>query len=213
MRGGSIMTWAYINAGAVATSSTTSITPVLPSGISLGSLLIIFVNTTSTTNPTIPSGYTSAVTGSDTNTRLCVWYKIATASESNPAISVSSGGNTNAVILAYSGVSALDVLGTSKAVAASTSFATNSLTTTTRDDFVVSVFSGGFAIGTWTSPSGVNTRITVNPSGSFDGLLIVDESVGDPSATTVRTATISTSHTGSTFALSFSSISGFLRMF
>lgn len=174
----------FIGAGAVVTSSNPTV-PV-PSGYQAGDLLILVAGC-ATNVASLPSGWTSDYSGGTPSVRTLVCHKVAGASESSVALSVSSSA-TRAVMLCYRNTNStpLDVAGAGVTGSSVTSVTTNSLTTTAANDLVVSVFVT--SSGTITAPAGTTTR--VNSSGStFDGLLIVDEIQAAAGASTSRTAT------------------------
>jgi hypothetical protein len=127
-----------------------------------------------------------------------VFTKTATGSESSVSVSTVSAAG---VMLAYRGISALDVVG----AYASNSFATTSVTTTAADDLVISIYrvSSGSSF-TWTAtPSGTTSRVNQAAVASTNnGLLIVDEDKATAGATTARAATAS-GGVGAALAIAF----------
>lgn len=192
--------WFFVAAGTPATGAN----PVVgvPTGYSANDkLIIVAVNNsnTGTTPFTTPSGWTSAApSGSSRN--LSIYYKTATASESSVTVTCSDS-TSSAVMLCYSSVSSIDVVGTVNAQTTVSTLSTNSLTTTTADDLVISIFTKPIGSQTWTSGSvtGTTQRVLFNSTSGgagYCGFLICDENQSSAGATTVRSATLSAS-TGS----------------
>ena len=95
------MAASFVAAGSVGTSSAT-----YPAGITAGDLLLMWITRSSSTPPTLPSGWTAEPTlgtvtsgGSSPSGRWC--YKVATGSESG---SVTVTTNAKAQILVFRGI-------------------------------------------------------------------------------------------------------------
>ena len=76
------------------------------------------------------------------------------------------------------------------------------MTTTQANDFVISIYASGIAANTWTAPASTNSRVTVNSTASFRGVLFVDELQASAGVTTSRTASLATSSTLSAISTS-----------
>jgi hypothetical protein len=193
------MAISYVGAGAVATG--TSLVLAVPAGYAAGdTLFIAVVNSNATGSFTTPSGWTQR--GSTGTARLTTVYtKTATASESSVTITAPNSLDVG-VMVCYRGISGFDV--SSNANGTSASPATTSITTTTANDYIVSVYSSG-ASAIWTAPASTTARVTQNGVASTNiGLLIVDELQAAAGASTVRTASSTTSSTWDALAISFS---------
>jgi hypothetical protein len=132
---------------------------------------------------------------------MTVFYKYASASES----SVSLDTSAKAVVLAYRGVRTITPTdGTSTfSTSSSTSIATNTFSTTLSNDYIVSVFGAGIAIGnrTFTAPASTTTRVNSSGIAFVSGtLLVVDELFSSSGTTTSRTATLNGNANESAFA-------------
>jgi len=161
-------------------------TVAVPSGYASGDLLVIVITGTSVTTP---SGWTLLT--NNAVTPVCyIFYKTASASESSVAMT-STTTATKAVMLAYRGVGGVDVTGTFVQATTGTTIATNSLTTTQANDYVISIYAASPTISSWTAPASTSSRVNSGASGILRGLLIVDELQASAGATTSRTATLS----------------------
>jgi hypothetical protein len=179
------MAISFVAAGTVASGTNPTVT--VPTGYAAGDLLIIAITGTTVTTPT---GWT--LLSSNATAPICfVYYKTASASESS-VVMTSASTNTRVVMVAYRGQSGLDVTGTFKQAAAGNStIATNSLTTTTNNDYIISFYAQTTIAQTWTAPASTNTRVNASGTASVRGILLVDELQTSAGATTVRTATTS----------------------
>lgn len=196
-------TWAFQSAGTVATGQNPTVP--LPATYSTGSLLVIVgVSSAGSNTFSDPSGWTEA-TINQGNIKISIWYKFATASESSVAISNASP-QTKCVMLAYSNISAIDVIGTVNSSTGTplTTLTTTSLTTTTSNDLVISVFA--IINSSLTAGSGYTARVTSNSPPATPELIIGDENTATAGATTSRSATAENSSSWDTFAVSFSQV-------
>ena len=192
------MAISFVAAGAVATGVNPSIG--MPAGIVANDFLILVI--TNTAAVTTPTGWTALTTYTAATPQMYLFTKIATGSET--AITVTLTTTCKAVTIAYRGTSGIDVFGTYKN--ASTTVATNTLTTTQANDYVISIWGQSNTLtGTFTAPTGTGLTTQVN-SGSVSavsrGLLIVDELQASAGATTARTATASVANVLTSIALS-----------
>jgi hypothetical protein len=193
-------TWAFVAAGTSVTGSNPTVG--LPTGWATGNLLVVLSAAGNAFTQVTPTGWTQIILNG-TNQHISAWWKFAGSGETALALNNGSATNGSAVMIAYSGISALDVLGT-EAVGSGTTVTTNSLTTTVADDLVISLYTcSTTAAATWTAPASTTTRVNIASTTSFFGLLIVDEDKATAGATTARTATLSTSITTDSIAISF----------
>ena len=179
------MAISYVGAG----TAVTGINPTvpLPSGIQEKDYLLIFV--AASILPSTPAGWTSRNINAS---NIVVYSKPATGTESSVVLTASST-STNAVMVAYRGVSTVDVVNTSSATTG-TSVTTATLTTTYANEYVVSFF-GASTTGTWTAPASTTTQINIGSNGTVRGMLLVDEAQATAGVSTARTATYSASST------------------
>jgi hypothetical protein len=177
-------TWSYIGKGPASTGANPTVQ--VPPGYAAGDILIIATTDVANT----PSGWT-AISGASTYSRA--YYKVALASES--AVSMTGGTSySQTVMLCYRGLSAIDSNSSAVNTASATSISTNTLTTTSRDDLVISIYgsSNGAFGASFTVPSGTTSRFSSSASSSNYGFLIVDEDQSSSGTSTSRTSTIST---------------------
>jgi hypothetical protein len=191
------MAISFVGAGAVASGQYPTVQ--VPSGIIQGDLLLLVYTVNYPINY-FPTGWT--VIGNQTisgtpypfdGPNQVFLYKFAGGGETPVSINYLGDDQTRAVMLAYRGVSDVDVVGSFNS-ATNTNVSTLSQTTAFNNEYIISVFSTKVGTAnTWTSPAGVSQRVIENRSPEFNGLLIVDElkSVAGPS--TVRSASLSTS--------------------
>lgn len=192
------MSISFVGAGTVATG--TNPTVDVPAGYAAGDALLIVTSGTAT--PTTPTNWTS-IFAQGTGRFLTVFLKIATASESSVALT-QTGTSSKAVMIAYRGTSYFDVVG-GVTVSTSTSPSTSSLTTRFANDYVVSFYATQLNAtpSTWTAPASTTQRVNSGNSTTVTGMLIVDELKAVAGATTIRTATLSSSTAWATVAISF----------
>ena len=126
----------FVGAGAV-TSGVINPVVGLPAGIQDGDLLFLIVNAGGGSAVGAPSGWTSTFSiGSSPN--YLVFNKFADGTDVN--ISISSGNSSiTAVIIAYRGASGIHTFSTA-ATATSTTIASNTLTTTYDNQYVVTIY-------------------------------------------------------------------------
>lgn len=196
--------WQFIGAGSVATGA--SPTVPLPSSWAQNDLLVIVAHAAGNVQTTL-SGWSVAVANlGGTSCRMSVFYKVAGASESSVALGGSTQSSTRATMLAYRGINTLaplDVVGT-MANSNGSSLTTNSLTTTTANDLVISVFgTKSSGTGTLTMDANLDERVNVGSTSTLSGLAIGDELKVSAGATTARTTTWSLSNTWAAIAVSF----------
>ena len=213
------MAWSFVAAGTQATGANPTVP--LPS-YSAGNLLLLVVASQTANTSATPTGYTSLSSlsgGTGGSTYFNIYYKIAGSSETAPNLSIIAT-TTIAVILSYSGVTSLDVVGATSN-AHTTTATTTSTTTTNANDLVLSIYcgeSGAFGTYTWTAPSGTTARVNSGGATGTEGLLICDELQTTAGATTSRTATISSSKQWGAVTIAFSvsaitNISNFFAFF
>lgn len=190
------MAISFVAAGAVGTGGGGAVT--VPAGYAEKDLLIIVA--TGTTTPATPAGWTSRGAQGSAGF-VTIFYKFASGTEATVGLSGTTTAATY-VMLCYRGVSATDTISTFSTGTGLTSLATNTLSATYANEYVISVYASNTAAATWTAPASTSSRVTSSPTASINGLLIVDESQAASGTSTARTATISTSHTLSAVAFS-----------
>jgi hypothetical protein len=190
----------------VATTTTTSstMTCAMPAGFAAGDILVMQVNIgadAKTGNP----GYSGAYPPPGWTTRAAfdnfsgdlfvmdVFTKTATGSETS--LTWTGGANWNAgtmSIMAISGATAFDVVGTPSGLVAS------SVTTTTASDLLVGCWfnwsSSFYGLGTLTKPASMTQRSNLNvfgaPNSVYLNSLMSTETLSASGATGTRTATV-----------------------
>lgn len=182
------MAISFVAAGAVATGTNPVVT--VPAGYQQADLLVLTVSVAAAVAPTTPGGWT--LLGSTTTTpRIYIYRKFAGGTESSVTVTVAST-TTTAVMCAYRGVSATDTISTF-AAATSTTIATNTLTTTYANEYVISIYAMTTGADTWTAPGSTTTRVNSAGTAAVAGVLIVDELQAAAGLSTARTATSSAS--------------------
>lgn len=175
----------------------------VPSGVQSGDLLIIAISSGGATST--PSGWTLAASQISSGPLTYVFYKTAGASESSVTLNNSSAGNATAVMVAYTNVSAYERAATPKWQGSVTSIATNTLTTTNANDYIISIYSGNSNTSyTVTAPASTTERVNQSGTASYTMLLLVDELQASTGTTTARTATVSTTRNLNAFAIAIS---------
>jgi hypothetical protein len=193
------MAISFVGAGAVASGQYPTVQ--VPAGVIQGDLLLLVYTVNYPTNFT-PSGWTVIGTqnipgfpyGTGNAPNQYFLYKFAGASESSINLSSIGANNTKAVMVAYRGVSDVDVIGSFNS-ATNANPSTLSQTTAFDNEYIVSVFSRNpdtTPTSTWTVPSGVSERVK-SEAVSYNGLLIVDELQTSAGSTAIRTATLQNS--------------------
>jgi hypothetical protein len=192
----------FVGAGAVQTGNNPTV-PV-PAGYAAGDLLVIACSGPDVDGSPPPSGYTSFIEDVDTGRGLRCFYKVSTASESDPEPS-NLGGTAVSVVLCYRGINATPFdVDTAVTFGSSTSPATISLTTASAYELVISFYGWAENTATITAPASTTERINQSSdTGTNCGLLVVDEIKRTAGATTIRTATLSTSRAWATASVAF----------
>jgi hypothetical protein len=186
----------FVGAGTVQTGSNPTLD--VPAGVVAGDLLIII--TTGTTTPVTPTNW-SFLANTSGSRFLTFTAKVASASESSLALTL-TGTTSKAVMVAYRGVGWADV-GNANGGLTGTSAVTTSITTRFANEYVLSIYASNIGTtATWTAPASTTTRINSTNTGSVNGLLLVDELQAAAGATTVRTATLSSSLGWASIAIS-----------
>ena len=176
----------FVAAGAVATG--TNPTVAVPAGYATDDFLVLAVAANAAV--TTPAGWT--LIGSQATTpRIYLYRKFATSSEPSVTVTVASTTAVG-VMLAYRGVNTTDTISTGR-TATSTTIATNTLTTTYANEYVVSAYAMTIGAATWTAPASTTSRVDSAGTAALDGLLIVDELQAAAGVSTARTATSSVS--------------------
>lgn len=155
----------------LATANYVSHQVTVPSAVSAGDALLLFVGSNTTAEVTAPPGWQElgTVTASTSTTRA--WWRVATESDAGTAVRVLVGSisKANLVLAAYRGTSATEPVASFAAVAATTRQSSH---TTARAD-VVSPAS--WAVSYWTHKDSVSTQLTppgnvvVRATGSHGG--------------------------------------------
>lgn len=193
------MAISFVGAGTVVQGANLVIAP--PAGYQKDDFLVMVLTQNGTNTANTPAGWTLVRSLTTTLPRTFVWVKFASAVEGNYS-SGTGAASAKGVMLAYRGVSALDS-SSLFATASSTSITTNTFTTSSADEYVVSVYTMQPASATWTAPGSTSTRLDSSSTGSVCGILMVDELQAAAGVTTARTATSSVSTGLSAMSLSF----------
>jgi hypothetical protein len=168
-----------------------------PPGFQAGDLLVL-AGTGGQNAYSLPAGWSNGESAGNAP-REALFYKFATGSETSVSVS-NGGGSGQIVMLAYSGVTALDVLGTRKTASTATA-STNSLTTSVPNALVISLFSEdttGTVPGTVT---GTTIRYADNTTGR--SLVVVDEIQAVAGASTSRSCTFGLAASNAGFSAAF----------
>jgi len=192
------MAISFVAAGTVVTATNPVVTP--PVGYQDRDLLVLVISGTTTT-PGSVTGIWTRIAAQGASQFVTIYVGFALGTVQNAVVTVGNGQST-AVMLAYRGVSASDVISTFSTATAATSLATNTFTTTYANEYVISVYAGNQVVGTWTAPASTTSRVNFSPTSTVNGLLVVDESQTSAGLTTARTATITASHNLSAVAFS-----------
>jgi hypothetical protein len=180
------MAISFVGSGTVQTGSNPTLD--VPAGVVAGDFLILI--TTGTTTPTTPTNW--AFIANTSGSRFLTFYaKVASASESSLALTL-TGTTSKAVMVAYRGVGWVDAANANGGLTG-TSAVTTSITTRFANDYVLSIYANNISTATFTAPASTTTRINSSSTASVNGLLLVDELQAAAGATTVRTATLSSS--------------------
>lgn len=196
--GGSSIT--FRSAGTAATGSGT-ITPGLPTGWQQNDILLFVAYVPGSAPTATPTGYTATNTGS-VGGQLCIWYKIAGASETAQSITTTGAPDSSVIaqVYAYTGENTTTPINV-QASGNTASLTTTSITTTVTNTVIVSIFGANNTAATWSAPANTTARATNNPTSSIGGILLVDETQTSAGATTARTASGPTGSPLSNFAL------------
>lgn len=189
------MAISFVAASAVVTGPTPTV--AIPTGYTSNDLLIII--TVGSTTAATPSGWT-LLSAENLDQFFTIFYKVASASESSVALT-NLGSNGKATMLCYRGASGAFETLPAYVKVTGTSLATPTLTTTSANDVVVSLYATGTGGGTLTPAAATVSRINSATNGSFKGLLIADETQANVGLSTARTATQSTSAGFASFAI------------
>lgn len=189
------MAISFVAAGTVATGANPTVG--VPAGIAAGDLLLL-VNT-GTTTPTNPTGWTR-LSAQGAGQFITIAYKYASASETSVAVT-QSGTTTKAVMLAYRGGGAFQIV-PAYTTGTGTTATPNTLTTTYTNDYVISMYacaSGG--VTNFTANGSTTSRVNSGGTSTLRGLLIADELKATAGVTTARAATLSASRTWASVAI------------
>lgn len=197
--GGGEAPWWFV-ANGIVSHFANPLTPGLPSGWAIGDLLVCVVVSKSGGTATTPSGWTADVLNDGTWV-LSVFHKFAQSGETAPSITVSNA-NFSGRMCAYRNISALGTVGTVSSNASSDTSTTDSITTTTDGELVISVYATGTNRSPASYPSGTTTRFTFG-GGTSAAVVLVDETKTAAGATTQRTLTWDAAVAVQAVALSF----------
>jgi len=130
----------HVGTGTAASISGSNVTPTLPAGIQANDLLLCLVESHDTVAHSITAGWTTLYSLTGTAQRASLFYKIATASESNPTITHSGGNSIIARCVAFRGQDPITPFDVAYAAQYSTSdltVETGSLTTVSSGDLIL----------------------------------------------------------------------------
>jgi hypothetical protein len=188
------MAISFVAAGTVATGANPTV--AVPAGYAAGDLLLLV--TTGTAAPTAPTGWT-LVSSQGAGQFITIYQKYATGSEASLAVT-QAGTTTKAVMLAYRGGGAFQVV-PGYSTGTSTTATPNTLTTTYANDYVISIYAGANIAQTWTANASTTSRVNSAGTTVVKSLLIADESQAAAGVSTARAATLNTSNTWSSVAI------------
>jgi hypothetical protein len=175
------MAISFVAAGTVVTGGTSLSVPV-PAGYAKNDLLLIVLADRAVI--AAPAGWTTAIS----TTSILVFYKFASSVETAATLS-GTVTLSKAVMLAYRGVGAIEIVPTIT-TATGTTATTPTLTTTYANDCVLSIFDCASSPTTFTNPSGTTTRINSAATSAVKGLLIADEIKATAGVSTARSSTL-----------------------
>jgi hypothetical protein len=186
----------FVSAGAVVTGSNPTV--ALPAGIAADDLLLIVTSGIST--PATPTGWT-LLSSQSAGQFITVLYRYAGSTNAAQAL-INAGGSTKAVMLAYRGTGAFQVV-PAYTIGTGTTATPNTLTTTYANDFVVSIYASAqqATVANWTPNGSTTSRVNSSNSSTIKGLLIADELQAAAGVSTARGATLSASNTWSSVAI------------
>ena len=182
------------------TTTSSTMTCAMPTGTTAGDILVMtvwgFYDPKAGTYPTNPSGWTSRATATSTSNDGYFWRvftKTAGASESSVTQTGTNWFAGSMTVLAVSGGTAVDVVGTVGGGSGGPNLVAPSITTTTATDLL---------IGTWvaektltgqpiTAPATMTSRVTTSVTNSY--ILtsnVATQTLSASGATGTRTATI-----------------------
>ena len=188
------MAISFVAAGTVATGTNPTVS--MPAGYAAGDLLLLV--TTSTTTPTNPNGWTS-LSSQGAGQFITIYFKYSKSSETSVSLT-NAGTTTKAVILAYRGGGAFQVV-PAYTTGTSTTATPNTLTTTYANDYVISIYAGANIAQTWTANASTTSRVNSDGTTVVKSLLIADELKVSAGVSTARAATLNTSNTWSSIAI------------
>jgi hypothetical protein len=177
------MAISFVAAGAVVTG--TSLSVPVPAGYVKDDLLLIVLSDRAVI--AAPAGWTTALS----TTSILVFYKFASSVETAATLS-GTVTLSKAVMLAYRGVGAIEIVPTIT-TGTGTTATTPTLTTTYANDFVLSIFGCASSVTSFSNPSGTTTRINSAATAAVRGLLIADELKATAGVSTARSSTLSAS--------------------
>jgi hypothetical protein len=183
------MSISFVGAGTVADGINPVVT--VPAGVQAGNFLMIF--TTSVVTTDTPAGW-NLVTAQGTGQFITCFFKIATGSDASVTLG-NADVRTRAVMLAYSGVVGVNVVGTYVDAPSNSGFSVTppSQTTTASRAFVLNIYANNSITNgtTWLANPSTTVRVSAGSLSGRKGILIADELQITAGATTTRTATYS----------------------
>ena len=192
------MAISFVAAGTVVNATgAATVTVAPPSSYAAGDLLLLVLAAQGgpVIFPATPAGWTQL--GTDSNNYLTVWYKYASSSEPSVAVgaTIVLANNSRAVMLAYRGGGAFQLVPTFTTGNGSSPTPTvtpPTVTTTYANDYVISIYGAQVYNSTWTPNASTTARVNTGGNGSNNALLIADELQATAGVSTARSATIST---------------------
>lgn len=191
---------ALVGTGSAASGNTTSLAVTLPTGTLANDQILVTATLPYGKSVSTPTGYTVIGTYSsgtaNTSAKVVVYRRTAVAGDTSVTVSFTGKYDKAVTVAVYRGVSTsapIDV-SSSGSTAGGTSVTAPSVTTTAAAGRLVMIegATAANAAGTWTSPSGMTTRVQ-QASGSAVGAAIADQPLGAAGATGTRAATYSQS--------------------
>jgi hypothetical protein len=184
------MAISFVAAGAVATSTTSTLNVAPPAGIVKNDLLLLV--TASNSVNTTPAGWT-LLNSQGSGQNLTVYSKITSGTESTVAVTITGATISKGAMIAYRGAGGIEARPayTTGTVSPMTP---NTLTTTYANDYIINLYACASG-GATTLTANASTISRVNSAGATSafGLLIADELKVTAGVSTARAATTSVS--------------------
>lgn len=207
------MAISFVAAGTGVFGGSNSVTLTWPTGYAVGDLLVAAYTWDGTNSPITsgtPSGWTQLILQSNALSGVYILYKIATSTSEATFAVTSSGFELVGQSFAYRGMDAvtpIDGTAVTSTVGSGASLATNTLTTTVANDWVVSVWGDGSVSGTSVlamAAPGTTLRGSANMVlGTNAGFYVGDEVQATAGTSTARTLTETGATTNSITSVAF----------